>query len=206
MQIKVESFGVAYEVKVKKIIEKQSCKRNWRKKVTIKSRSAWLLLMIWFLSKEGKSLIGKLQEEMELSVSGLKKSTKFHERTAFQLNNILNGNEQLADWLTYGRTVLCQKNRTKKGNAVKNYRPISCLPLLRKLLTGITSEHLHHFLEEENILSKEQKGCKSNSRGTKDQLLLDKAVLRDCKRRITNLAMARIDYRKAYDMIPLEIF
>ena len=114
MQIKVESFGVAYEVKVKKIIEKQSGKRNWRKKVTIKSRSAWLLLMIWFLSKVGKSLIGKLQEEMELSVSGLKKLTKFHERTAFQLNNILNGNEQLADWLTYGRTVLCQKIELKK--------------------------------------------------------------------------------------------
>ena len=31
---------------------------------------------------------------------------------------------------------------------------------------------------------------------------MDKAVLKDCKRRSTNLAMAWIDYRKAYDMIP----
>ena len=48
----------------------------------------------------------------------------------------------------------------------------------------------------------EQKGCRRGSRGTKDQLLIDKAVLRDCKRRSTNLAMAWIDFRKAYDMVP----
>ena len=30
---------------------------------------------------------------------------------------------------------------------------------------------------------------------------MDKAVLKDCKRRSTNLPMAWIDYRKAYDMI-----
>ena len=44
----------------------------------------------------------------------IKKLTNLHERTAFQLNKILNGNEQLADWLTYGRTVLCKKDRTKR--------------------------------------------------------------------------------------------
>ena len=118
----------------------------------------------------------------------IKKLANLHERTAFQLNKILNGNEQLPDWLTNGRTVLCHKDRTK-GNTVNNYRPISCLPLIWKLLTGIISEHLYRFLEEEKILPEEQKGCKRNSRGTKDQVLLDKAVLRDCKRRNTNLTV-----------------
>ena len=46
------------------------------------------------------------------------------------------------------------------------------------------------FLEEEKILPEEQKRCQRKSGGTKDQLLLDKAVLRGCKRRSTNLAMA----------------
>ena len=50
----------------------------------------------------------------------IKKLTNLHERTAFQLNKILSGNQQLPDWLTCGRTVLCQKDRTK-GNAVDNY-------------------------------------------------------------------------------------
>ena len=39
-------------------------------------------------------------------------------------------------------------------------------------------------------------------RGTKDQLLFDKRVLKDCKKRHTNLSMAWIDYRKAYDIVP----
>ena len=33
-----------------------------------------------------------------------------NELTAFQLNKILNGNEQLPKWLIYGQTVLCQKD------------------------------------------------------------------------------------------------
>ena len=47
-----------------------------------------------------------------------------------------------------------------------NHLPISCLPSLWKLLTGIISEHLYCFLEEERIIYEEQKGCKRNSRGT----------------------------------------
>ena len=117
------------------------------------------------------------------------------------MNKILNENQQLSDWLTYRRTVLCQKDRTK-CNTVINYQPISSLPSMWKLLTGIISELLYSFVEEEKILHKEQKGCKRNSRGTKNQVLVDKAVLKDCKRRSTKLAMVWIDYRKAYDMIP----
>ena len=43
--------------------------------------------------------------------------------------------------------------------------------------------------------------CRRKSRGTKDQLLIDKIILKDCKKRRTNLAMAWIDYRKTYDFV-----
>ena len=82
------------------------------------------------------------------------------------------------------------------------YHPISCLPLMGKLLTGIISEYLLRFLEESKVIPEEQRVYKRNRRGTKDQVLLDKEMLRDCKRRISNLAMAWIVYRKVYDMIP----
>ena len=52
-----------------------------------------------------------------------------------------------------------------------------------------------HYLEEVKILPEEQKGCKRGSCGTKDQLLIGKTVLKDCKKRHTNLSMAWIDYR-----------
>ena len=41
-----------------------------------------------------------------------------------------------------------------------------------------------------------------NSRGTKDQLLIDEIMLNDCKKRRTNLGTAWIDYKKAYDVTP----
>ena len=40
-----------------------------------------------------------------------------------------------------GKTLLCVKE-LEKGNAVANFKPITCLPLLWKLLTGILAEEL----------------------------------------------------------------
>ena len=94
--------------------------------------------------------------------------------------------------MTYGHTILCQKD-VSKGNAVENYLPITCLPLMWKLLTGVIAEEIYVYPKGENLLPNEQKGCKSKSRRTKDQLLIDKTVLKDCRKRHTNLAMAWID-------------
>ena len=63
-------------------------------------------------------------------------------------------------------------------------------------------KELYKHLEENNLLPDEQKGCRRRSRGTKDQLLIDKMVIRNCKRRQIGLGMAWIDYKKACDMIP----
>ena len=113
----------------------------------------------------------------------------------------MNGVRNLPEWITYGRTVLCLKD-PERGNAVDNYRPITCLPLMWKLLTGMIADNLYGYLEREKNLPDEQKGCRRESRGTKDQLLIDKAILKDCRKRHTNLARAWIDYRKAYDIVP----
>ena len=69
-------------------------------------------------------------------------------------------------------------------------------------MTGIIAESIYGFLQGNLVLPNEQKGCRRKSRGTKDHLIIDKMVLKHCRRRNTNLAMAQIDYRKAYDMIP----
>ena len=74
--------------------------------------------------------------------------------------------------------------------------------LTKKLLTGILAEELYEQLEKTNSLPWEQKVCRKRSRGTKDQLLIDKMMVKYCKRRLTSLAVAWIDYRKAYGMVP----
>ena len=110
-------------------------------------------------------------------------------------------NGEVPSWMVKGRTFLAQKDPAK-GRAVSNYRPITCLPLMWKLLTSIFAEKIYDHLLANNLLPDEQKGCRKGSRGTKDQLLIDKAVLREARRKKRCLTMAWIDYRKAYDMLP----
>ena len=71
-----------------------------------------------------------------------------------------------------------------------------------KLLTGVLAEKIYEHLEERDLLPEEQKGCKRKSWGTKDQLLTDKLIIRNCKRRKAGLGMVWLDYKKAFDMIP----
>ena len=97
-----------------------------------------------------------------------------------------------------GKALLCVKE-IGKGNLVSNFRPVTSLPLIQKLLTGISAEELYEHLEKTNLLSWEQKGCRKGSQGTKDQELIDKMIV---KRWLTSLAVAWIDYRKAYEMVP----
>ena len=48
----------------------------------------------------------------------------------------------------------------------------------------------------------EHKGCRRKYKGTGDLLFIDKTILWDMQIRKKNLALAWIDYKKAYDMVP----
>ena len=93
------------------------------------------------------------------------------------------------------------EDKDQRGE-VTNFRPITCLLIMWKLLTGVLADKMYEHLEEKQLLPEEQKGCRRKSKGTKDQLLIDKLIIRNCKRRKTGLAMAWVDYRKAFDMVP----
>ena len=70
---------------------------------------------------------------------------------------------------------------------------------------AIIADEIYSFLENEGILAKEQKGCRRKSKGTGDQLYIDKMFLQEVKQRKKNLAMGWINYRKAYDMVPYSL-
>ena len=130
----------------------------------------------------------------------IKRFTTLHRVLREQMQDIMMKG-QPPEWMTKGRTVLIQKD-SRKGNTPSNYRPITCLPIMWKLLTSVISEAIYQHLDSNEMMPWEQKGCGRGSRGTKDQLCIDKGVMKDSKKRKTNLAMAWIDYKKAYDMVP----
>ena len=106
--------------------------------------------------------IGRLLVAIKCKAFGLKKLSAIHERIAYNLQACVDGGN-VPEWMTVGRTVLIMKDETK-GTVASNYRPIACLPLMWKLLTGIFSEKVYIHLQENQVLPDEQKGCRKIQR------------------------------------------
>ena len=90
-----------------------------------------------------------------------KQLTSFHPELASAYNNILKNPEQSSEWLTEGVTFLIPKSEDTEN--FKNYRPITCLPTMCKVLTSVITERAYIFLESINLLPKVQKGCRRRS-------------------------------------------
>jgi hypothetical protein len=82
------------------------------------------------------------------------------------------------------------------------YRPITCLPMLYKILTACIAHQIYRHCENSNIIAEEQKGCRKVSQGCKEQLLIDSTVTEQTKHQKRNLYTAYIDYTKAFDGVP----
>ena len=129
----------------------------------------------------------------------IKRFSSLYQKIVDILNNELQS-ASIPEWMKESCTVLFQEGPIS-GNAVGKYRPIAWLNLLWKLLTGIITDKLYEHTENQDLLPEQQKDCRQRSHGTKDQLI-HKAVIKNCRRRNTNLNMAWIDFRKAYNMAP----
>ena len=88
----------------------------------------------------------------------LRRFSSFHQTIAEILNNKLQS-ASILGWMVKSRTVLIQKEPTK-GNPVGSYRPIACLNLVWKLLTGIITDKLYERLETQNLCPEEPERCR----------------------------------------------
>ena len=84
----------------------------------------------------------------------------------------------------------------QKGKEPSIFRPITYLPLMWKLLTGAMCGNVYKHLNENNLLPEEQKGFCMRSGGTRDQLPIDKTLIKNCKIMKAVLNMVLIDHRK----------
>ncbi|MES9881480.1 MAG: reverse transcriptase family protein, partial [Sedimenticola sp.] len=87
---------------------------------------------------------------------------------------------------------------------VNNYRPISILPTLSKLIEKFVNVHLTAFLTQHNLLHKSQSGFRCNH-STESALLL---MIEQWLSAINNgdcVGCVMVDFRKAFDMVDHEI-
>ena len=129
-----------------------------------------------------------------------KRFTTIHDRLALEMSRYLQY-AQVPEGMTKGKTTLIQKDPSKR-TAPNNYRPITCLPMAWKILTTQIREEIYYSLISRGLFSDEEKGCLKGSRGTAELLYIDQHILNESKNWRENLAMAWIDYKKAYDMVP----
>ena len=74
------------------------------------------------------------------------------------MNRYLQG-VHVPKWMTKGKTTLSQKDPLK-GTAPNNYRLITCLPMMWKILTVQIKEEIYNLLTSCGLFPEEQKGCR----------------------------------------------
>jgi len=127
---------------------------------------------------------------IKYKIIGLKLSHLLTGISQENFNAIIEEPEKAPDWLPTGIPYLIPKSGDSKE--VRNYRPITCLTTIHKTLTGIIAKRISTHLEEQSLSPAEQKGCHSGSKGCKDQLMISKAIYKDCSGRTKNLSIAWI--------------
>ena len=81
-------------------------------------------------------------------------------------------------------------------NQLHVYQPLT------KILTSVLTDRMYTFMEANKLFPLEQKGCKRESYGCKDQLLINRMLMENCQKNHRNLSMAWMDYRRAFDSLP----
>ena len=129
-----------------------------------------------------------------------KKFTSIHDRIAIEMSKCLQKTD-IPEWMTKGKSTLIQKDPLKV-TAPTNYRPITCLPMMWKILMAQIKEKIYYSLISRGIFPDKKKGCCKRTRGSEELLYIDQPTLNESKTRRRNLVMAWIDKKKAYDMVP----
>lgn len=117
------------------------------------------------------------------------------------LNTFIQSPHLLPTYITHGVTYMIPKDLNDTTDPAK-YRPITCLQTLYKILTACVSEVVYEHLTKHNILAEQQKGCRKNSQGCKEQLTIDAITMNSALKWKKDIHTMFIDYQKAYDSVP----
>ena len=90
-----------------------------------------------------------------------KKFTFIHDRLELEMNRCLQG-AQIPEWMTKGKTTFTQGKKPSPNN----YRPITCLPIMWKILTAQVREEIYYSLTSRGLFPEEQIGSRKGSRCT----------------------------------------
>ena len=97
--------------------------------------------------------------------------------------------------MTKRKTTLTRKALPTQGTASNNYRLITCLLIMWKMLTTRIREEIYYSLISCGLFPEEQKGFYKVTRGTGDLYIEQLILIRKTRRK--NVVMGWVDYEKA---------
>ena len=112
-------------------------------------------------------------------------------------NNVMSGSQVPSDW-KLGDVVLILKKPLNTN--INNYRPITLISCISKLLTRILAKRLSVVIETEDIVGPEQNGFQS-SRSCSDNLFILHTALEVNKSRKLLSHLLFVDLKEAYDRV-----
>ena len=114
-----------------------------------------------------------------------RKFRSIYNSLAFQLNRCLE-EATIPECMIEGKTTLILKD-FRKRTILSSYRPITCLPIISKIIVILISKLLWR-----GLFPKEHKGFHEGARGTGDLLYIDQYIFKESKARRKKVAMAWI--------------
>ncbi|XP_044766273.1 uncharacterized protein LOC123322393 [Coccinella septempunctata] len=126
--------------------------------------------------------------------------TSVHEKLAALLQEALNNPSTVPEFFTMGITYLIPKSKNSEGPG--DYRPITCLPSVYKILTGVLAKYINKHLKEHNMMAEEQGGCRMKTKGCKELLVIDNIITKQARKKLRSISVAWVDYKKAFDSVP----
>ena len=116
-------------------------------------------------------------------------------------NNVMSGSQVPSDW-KLGDVVLILKKPLNTN--INNYRPITLISCISKLLTRLLAKRLSEVIETEDIVGLEQNGFRS-SRSCSDNLFILHTAHEINKSRKILSHLLFVDLKEAYDRVDRDI-
>lgn len=101
----------------------------------------------------------------------------FYAAVARLIQEAINGPQIIQKYFSRGVTHMLPK-----GDQPKNYRPITCLPSVYKILTSTLALKINEHLRKENIMAWEQNECRERAQGSKELLIIDNTITKQAKK------------------------
>ncbi|XP_044760879.1 uncharacterized protein LOC123318334 [Coccinella septempunctata] len=126
--------------------------------------------------------------------------TSIHKALSMALQKSIADPTTIPDFCTLGVTHLQPKDGDFRNP--KNYRPITCLSTVYKVLTAVLTRYISQHLRNNNLMAREQNGGRIRTKGCKELLVIDQIVTKQARRKLRHISVAWVDYRKAFDSVP----